>query len=325
MRAEATGNRIRVVAAIAVQAFVSTSVLAFGDTRNAQTVGREDVRIVSTDGLSLFVRQYGEGKTPIVLLTGGPGYSGDYLEEMAARFSADHRVLLPDQRGTGRSVINPWDASRLTIEASVADVEALRVQSGAEQIILVGHSWGGVLSLAYAAKHADHVHALVLIGSGGATSDWQTDYSQNMLARLEPEDIKAVFQAQARMAKDPEGATVDVIRATAPAMIVDREQAIRLADEYAGPAMLTPAVTLAMQGWLGRYDLGDGLRDLQAPVMVIQGEHDPMGKKTARKIAGTFSQSEVHFIPNAAHEPYMEQPKTFYAIVEPFLRKHAAE
>ena len=74
-----------------------------------------------------------------------------------------------------------------------------------------------------------------------------------------------------------------------------------------------------------RYHLGDGLRDLQAPVMVIQGEHDPMGKKTARDIAGTFSQSEVHFIPNAAHEPYMEQPKTFYAIVEPFLRKHAAE
>ncbi len=325
MRAEATGNRIRVVAAIAVQAFVSTSVLAFGDTRNAQTVGREDVRIVSTDGLSLFVRQYGEGKTPIVLLTGGPGYSGDYLEEMAARFSADHRVSLPDQRGTGRSVINPWDASRLTIEASVADVEALRVQSGAEQIILVGHSWGGILSMAYAAKHADHVHALVLIGSGGATSDWQTDYSQNMLARLEPEDIKAVFQAQARMAKDPDGAMVDVIRATAPAMIVDREQAIRMADEYAGPAMLTPAVTLAMQGWLMRYDLGDGLRDLQAPVMVIQGEHDPMGKKTARDIAGTFSQSEVHFIPNAAHEPYVEQPKTFYAIVEPFLRKHAAE
>ncbi len=83
MRAEATGNRIRVAAAIAVQAFVSTSVLAFEDTRNAQAVGREDVRIVSTDGLSLFVRQYGEGKTPIVLLTGGPGYSGDYLEEMA--------------------------------------------------------------------------------------------------------------------------------------------------------------------------------------------------------------------------------------------------
>ena len=113
--------------------------------------------------------------------------------------------------------------------------------------------------------------------------------------------------------------------ATAPAMMVDREQAIRMADEYSGPAMLTPAVTLAMQGWLMQYDLGEGLRELQAPVMVIQGEHDPMGQKTARDIDATFSQSELHFIPNAAHEPYAEQPKAFYAIVEPFLRKHTAE
>ncbi len=327
MRNKRKPTRSNPVRAAAVSLLLcAASIAAAGEgTLAARHGAREDARITSADGISLFVRQYGEGKTPIVLLTGGPGYSGDYLEEMAVRFSARYRVLLPDQRGTGRSVINPWDASRLTIEASVGDVEALRVQSGAEQIILVGHSWGGVLSMAYAAKHADHVHALVLIGSGGATSDWQAEYARNMFARLEPEDIKAVFQAQARMAKDPDGAIVGVIRATAPAMIVDRELAIRMVDEYVGPAMLTPAVTLAMQGWLMQYDLGDGLRDVQAPVMVIQGEHDPIGAKTARDIAGTFARGEVHFIPNAAHEPYMEQPGAFYGIVEPFLRRYVAE
>jgi proline iminopeptidase len=286
---------------------------------------RTDVRVISADDLSLFVRQYGAGDTPIVLLTGGPGYSGDYLEEVAVRLGKHHRVILPDQRGTGRSVINPWDASRVTIEASVADVEALRAHSGAEQVVLVGHSWGGVLAMAYASKHGRHVRALVLIGSGGATSDFNMRYSQNILARLKPDDMKALFKAQMLMATDPETATVDMIRAMTPAMILDRELALRSADEYSGPAMLTPAVTMAMQGWLQQYDVGDGLDELDAPALIVQGQHDPLGEETARETAGIFSRSELHFIDDAAHEPYMEQPTAFYEVVEPFLLKHAGE
>ncbi len=304
---------------------LASSHLASGDAPDAGSVVRADVRITSADDLSLFARQYGTGETPIVLLTGGPGYSGDYLEEVALRLGKQHRVILPDQRGTGRSVINPWDVSRVTIEACVADVEALRAHSDAEQVIVVGHSWGGVLAMAYAANHGRHVRALLLIGSGGATSSWNMRYSQNILARLNPDDMAAVFKAQGLMATDPEAATVDMIRATAPAMMMDRELALRSADEYAGPATLTPAVTLAMQGWLQRYDLGDGLSAIDAPVLIVQGEHDPIGEETAREIADIFSHSELHFIDNAAHEPYMEQPGTFYEIVEPFLREHAGK
>ena len=181
------------------------------------------------------------------------------------------------------------------------------------------------MAMAYASSHGRHVRALVLIGSGGATSDWNMRYSQNILARLNQDDMAAVFKAQALMATDPEAATVDMIRATAPAMMVDRELALRSADEYAGPEMLTPAVLLTMQGWLQQYDLGDGLRQIDAPVLIVQGEHDPIGEKTARDIAGIFSHSELHFIDNSAHEPYVEQPTAFYEIVEPFLLEHAGK
>jgi pimeloyl-ACP methyl ester carboxylesterase len=163
-----TSSRLCAGAVLAL--LVAPSYVASGEAPAAGSVVRADVRITSADDLSLFVRQYGAGETPIVLLTGGPGYSGDYFEDVALRLGKHHVVILPDQRGTGRSVINPWDASRVTIEASVADVEALRAHSGAEQIVVVGHSWGGVLAMAYASSHGQHVRALVLIGSGGATS-----------------------------------------------------------------------------------------------------------------------------------------------------------
>jgi proline iminopeptidase len=293
--------------------------LACGDAPEAGGVARTDTWVTSADGQSLFTRQYGAGDTPIILLTGGPGYSGDYLEEMALRLGEQHRVILPDQRGTGRSLIEPWDASRVAIEACVSDVEALRAHSGAEQVVVMGHSWGGVLAMAYAAEHGRHVRALVLIGSCGADSKWNMRYSLNLMARLSREDMAAVLKAQGRMAKDPEAGMVDMIRATAPAMMMDRELAIRLADEYSGPEYLTPAVTLAMQGWLQRYDFSERLDGLDAPVLIVQGDHDILGEETAREIADLFPRSELHFIENAAHEPYVEQPEAFYAIVEPFL------
>jgi len=78
-------------------------------------------RIASGDGLSLYVREYpGERQgSPIVLLTGGPGFSGDDLEPLAIRLASRRRVLLPDQRGTGRSVVNPWNPSFITTDRMV--------------------------------------------------------------------------------------------------------------------------------------------------------------------------------------------------------------
>lgn len=283
---------------------------------------RQDVRVRASDGLSLFVRQYGAGPVPVVLLTGGPGYSGDYLEELAGWLSARHPVLLPDQRGTGRSVINPFDATRLTIDACAGDVEALRQHVEAEKLALVGHSWGGVLAMAYAARHPDRVQAMVLIGSGGIRSDWQAEYAANMFSRLSEQDLAAALQAQADLARDPHGALIRLIRATAPAMILDRQLALELADQYSGPATFSPAVTLAMQGWLNSYDLGKAPQQVRAPVLVIQGVHDPIGQRTARDIAQSFPDGDLRLIEAAAHEPYVEQPRAFRALLEPFLRQH---
>ena len=86
---------------------VASMTAASDDAPTTDHVVPDTVRVTSADDVSLFIRDYGEGETPIVLLTGGPGYSGDYLSDVAARLSEHHRVILPDQRGTGRSVINP--------------------------------------------------------------------------------------------------------------------------------------------------------------------------------------------------------------------------
>ncbi|WP_296227767.1 alpha/beta fold hydrolase [Ralstonia sp. UBA689] len=116
------------------------------------------------DAQRLHVRQCGpEDGEPWLVLHGGPG-SG-CQPSMAAWFDPlRHRVVLPDQRGAGRS--RPAGTRRRnSVTALLADLEQLRTALGIERWGVVGGSWGAALALAYADRFPDAVAALVLRGS----------------------------------------------------------------------------------------------------------------------------------------------------------------
>ena len=100
---------------------------------------------------------------PWLVLHGGPG-SG-CSAAMAAWFDPQwHRVVMPDQRGAGKS--RPTGSLRRNnVGALLADLEQLRQTLGIERWGVVGGSWGAALGLAYAAKCPDAVAALVLRGT----------------------------------------------------------------------------------------------------------------------------------------------------------------
>lgn len=60
-----------------------------------------------------------------------------------------YRVVLPDQRGAGRSTPHAELRENTTAEL-VADIERLRVHLGIDTWIVMGGSWGSTLALAYA-------------------------------------------------------------------------------------------------------------------------------------------------------------------------------
>jgi pimeloyl-ACP methyl ester carboxylesterase len=93
-----------------------------------------------------------------VLLHGGPGVAG-YLKPLALELSGSFRVLEPFQRRSG--------GEPLSVATHVGDLDELLLRHcGDEQPLLVGHSWGAMLALAYAAKNPRRVRSLVLIGCG---------------------------------------------------------------------------------------------------------------------------------------------------------------
>ncbi len=113
---------------------------------------------IVSEGTVMQIRTYGTSGPVVVVLHGGPGAPG-YMAPVARGLGDWFRVLEPFQRGSG--------SEPLTVAGHVADLHEL-VESGCGggRPALVGHSWGAMLALAYAAAHPGRAASLVLIGCG---------------------------------------------------------------------------------------------------------------------------------------------------------------
>jgi len=180
-------------------------------------------------GAPLYYRSVGSG-TPAVLLSGGPGFTVDYMVPVGDCLPADYRRILFEQRGTGKSRPPKLSPESMTLQAVVEDLEALRLHLKQDRLLLVGHSWGGMLAMAYAAAHPDRVDRLILIGSGGPTLEFTEWFGDNINMRLRPEDVEArsYWQAAAKNGVNADKAALEGVRAITPGYFFDRKQAWRL-------------------------------------------------------------------------------------------------
>lgn len=99
---------------------------------------------------------------PVVFLHGGPG-SGSQPEQRRFFDPSHYRIVLFDQRGSGRSTPLA-DVTDNTTPHLVSDIEALRSHLGIDRWLVFGGSWGSTLALAYAEAHPERCTGLIARG-----------------------------------------------------------------------------------------------------------------------------------------------------------------
>lgn len=106
---------------------------------------------------------------PLLLINGYAATGADWDPTFLAELERGHRVIHPDNRGTGAV---PLGDAGLTIEAMAADMEALLYAEGIERLPVVGWSMGGFVAQGLALRAPERVSALALISSdpGGAAA-----------------------------------------------------------------------------------------------------------------------------------------------------------
>lgn len=110
----------------------------------------------------IFYQIFGEG-TPIIITHGGPGLDQTYLQPQLLALAKNHQLIFYDQRGSGKSLGTKLDEDTINIHKFAEDLEKLRAHLKLKKFILMGHSWGGILSMQYAIKYQKNILSPLLL------------------------------------------------------------------------------------------------------------------------------------------------------------------
>jgi proline iminopeptidase len=276
------------------------------------------------DGVRLHYRTEGSG-TPAIILSGGPGFEVDYMRPVAEFVPPSYQRVFFEQRGTGRSTVK-LTPETMTLRNVVEDLEGLRRHLRQERLFLIGHSWGGMLAMAYAAAHPDRIDRMILIGPGGPTLEFTQWFPDNIRMRLRPEDLDAerYWEEAPKRGVSEDKATLEGIRAITPGYFFDRAKGLAFASALKEGAVHAQVNLLLFADMRKQYDSRPGLQKVTRPVLIVQGHQDPVGHKTAEEIHASIKTSTLVYFNQCGHFPWLEQPEEFRKAIAQFLTTSSA-
>lgn len=142
----------------------------------------------------LYYEVHGPAGAPPLILSPGLGGSAAYWAPNLAALAAEHRVILYDHRGTGRSdrTLQP----DLKVEDMADDVVALMDGLGLASAGLVGHAAGGIIGLSLALSHPERIDQLVVINGWSRAHPHTLACFETRLALLHDSGVEAFVRAQ---------------------------------------------------------------------------------------------------------------------------------
>ena len=273
--------------------------------------------MVATPEVNLAYETYGAtgNATPVIVANGGPGLSHIYMlqNDVWTRLSHNRQIVFYDQRGTGKSKQVKPDAS-WGMDAQVADMEAVRAKFGFQKFDLVGDSYGGLLAMAYAAAHPEHIEKLIL--SDSAAPAWKD------IVRVLPDVFPDVMEQIAAREKDSAGSpNAADQRIRDHFLMLFYSEANR--DAYlAGVKDLgsTPQVSAAVQKATRTLDLTAELPKFKFPTLVITGRYDMnVAPLTAWNIYKAIPGAKFVVFEKSGHLPSYEEPDKYVTVVDQFF------
>ena len=203
------------------------------------------------------------------------------------------RTVAPDLLGFGDSE-KPDGGYSLHHYADLTD--RLRDRLDLRRPFLMGHSFGGKIALATAARHPDRYAGLILVATAG-------------------------FNRLERLSSWADGPIAGIFL---------RPWAARLAQRFAiGQVVSDPESLRALRrfnGSFGALDLHaagilDRLRGVDLPVLVLWGEEDRiLPPALARRVARALPQARLVTLAEAGHVPMKDRPERFVEEVTDFIR-----
>jgi proline-specific peptidase len=275
----------------------------------------------TADGRVLSYRREGAGPL-LVCHPGGPGFSARYFGDLAA-LGAHFTLAMLNPRGSEGSD-RPSDHRAYETSDYVSDLDELRAHLGLEQMLLLGHSHGGVVAAAYAAAHPARVKRLVLASTlTRFAAEQQAAMQADMDAKAgEPwyEDAKAALddEQEGRFETDEELAAL-ALREFPFYFARYDEAGEAYLETLKGEIPVADALLLFNNEIVSTFDLRPELPRITAPSLVITGEADFITGPVCASDFDTIPNRKTVVLPDCGHFIFIEAPDRFRDEVAQFL------
>ncbi|MDT3403326.1 alpha/beta fold hydrolase [Mucilaginibacter terrae] len=236
---------------------------------------------LNTRGIKLYYEIYSKGE-PLLIMHANGGSINNFKGQIPY-FAKNYQVILADSRAQGKTVDK---ADSLSYEMMADDMNALLDSLHLKQCYVIGWSDGSINALLMAMRHPDKVEKMVITGANLCPDT----------TALEP----YVFNMISRQNK----ALADSVKKV-------KSPSAELKNEVKLWHMLAVQPNIK----------AEELRKIQAPVLVIGGDHDVVKPEHALLIAKSIPNAYLWIIPGAGHATPVYHEQEFNKTVEEFFKK----
>jgi 3-oxoadipate enol-lactonase len=266
--------------------------------------------ILNIDDTELYYETHGSGR-PFLFNAATATWGETWKFYQVDDFSRDYRVIIFDQRGTGRSKTRSRDFST---ERLAADARALLFHLDARDAIVLGHSNGGRVAQCLTLSCPELVSRLILASSGAAAKGAPKGIPISLCMDL----VEKGYERSVWEGGLDTGFTA-VYRDSHP-------QDVEKFLQVRGKGM--PSLEIFLRHVIGRqdYDPGDALKTIRVPTLVMVGDDEDHGAtgglthlEAAKQLAIEIPGARLVVFKNQGHYYYFSAHEEMRDVIGAFL------
>ena len=281
---------------------------------------------------NVWTKRVGNNPTKkVLLLHGGPGANHEYFQAFDSYFPNESiEYYYYDQLGSAFSD-KPKKESLWTIERFVDEVEQVRLalDLDSSNLIILGHSWGGILGIEYALKYQKNMKALIISNMVPSIPDY-VKYANDVLApKLDQEVLEKL-----RIYEAAEDYTNPEYLSLVQENYYPKHVLRMPLNEWPDPVKRSMAginydLYLKMQGpsefgvvgdaILKDWDRKADLPKLTIPILTIGGAHDTMDPKQMEWMSTQVQNGKYLHCPNGSHWSMYDDQETYFNGLTSFI------
>jgi proline iminopeptidase len=292
----------------------------------------------STIGYTKITSWQKDKKAPILYLHGGPGGKilDTFINTLKPLAANGHDLYFYDQIGSGHSA-RLKNIKYYSVRRHTEDLAEIIEKIGSEKVIIIGHSWGSMLSMQYLQDHSNKVEKLIVEGPGpilpidrslmklippDSLHLAEPEYS-NKKGKLKAQNLRSktilkwAYRFGKKLATDEEADNFFTF--LSEELIKSTRCKIEEAEEYGGGGGYYAHI-MTLKSFSEVENKKDLITKINIPVLIIRGQCDNQKWGFTQEYLDLLPNARLEIVENSGHDLISGNAEKYFELVSGFVK-----